>query len=328
MDKYYQRQINLNEIGSTGQQELNNTHVLVIGAGGLGSSALIYLASAGIGKISIYDHDLVDETNLHRQIIYTYDDIGKSKTSTAKLFLEKRNPHIEIKAYDTEFNDSCDISHIDIVIECSDSLKTKFIANDLCKKYKKALCIGSIHKFEGQLNFFDFKNNSQCLRSLWPSEPEHGCVSTCSDNGIIGASVGTIGTMQSLEVIKYILNLNYIKNNETLFVDLESMQMMFFKSNEAMKGHIKKQDDIEINFDINIFNHYFSINLSTREHPLFDLHTSLDDLPNKLVDLKKLQPIAIACNKGHTSLKACSLLKELGYKNVYSIKGGIQSIST
>lgn len=327
MNDYYKRQIILKDIGQNGQQKLGQTHVLVIGAGGLGCPALIYLASTGIGKISIYDGDIVDESNLHRQTIYTYDDIGRSKAVAAKEYLIKRNPHINVKAFNQEFNKATFISDVDIIIDCSDNLRTKFIANDLAKEFKKAFCVASIHNSDGQLNFFDFLNDDQCLRSIWPKEPMDSEVRTCAENGIIAAFVGTLGTLQAVEVIKYILGFDFLKNDTSLLIDLSSLEINKIKSTRAYNISKVDYDSLELEFTQSIFKDFECVNITEKKINSIKHKVKSENINELIKTFPTKKKVAIFCHQGIKSLEITKDLRAQGYQNIFSVRGGLKNFS-
>ena len=203
----YSRQLLLKQIGLKGQQKLLQSKVLVIGAGGLGSPVLYYLAAAGIGTIGIADFDTVDLSNLQRQLLHTTDSIGSRKTDSAKMALSKLNPEINFITYDekvTANNILNLIKPFDIVVDCTDSARTKFLINDACVLSKKPFVHGGILGFTGQLMTY-VPNQGPCYRCIFSQPTDFDSVSTCRDVGVIGAIAGVIGSMQSLEVIKFIL---------------------------------------------------------------------------------------------------------------------------
>ncbi|MEO6175192.1 MAG: HesA/MoeB/ThiF family protein [Flavobacterium circumlabens] len=215
----YNRQTILPEIGDEGQGKIKKARVLVIGAGGLGCPVLQYLSTAGVGTIGIVDFDTIEIHNLHRQILYTENEIGLPKASTAKKVLEKLNPLIQIIAIEekiTPENASELIQYYDIIIDGSDNFKTRYLVNDTCVSLKKTLVYGSILKFEGQLAVFNH-NGSKNLRDLFPEMPDPKDVPNCNMNGVLGTLPGIIGTMMAHETLKVILELPSLKNELVLF---------------------------------------------------------------------------------------------------------------
>lgn len=204
----YSRQIRLPEIGRQGQTKIKESSVLVIGAGALGCAALQYLAAAGVGTIGIVDNDWVDESNLHRQVLYNVNDIGKPKPLAAIEKLELLNPEVTFKALFIRLNKESAlniISSFDIIVDCSDNFATRYLINDSCVILNKPLVYGEILRFTGQLIVLNYRNGPT-LRCICPDPPHPLEIPTCAETGVIGSIAGTIGSMQATEVIKIILN--------------------------------------------------------------------------------------------------------------------------
>jgi molybdopterin/thiamine biosynthesis adenylyltransferase len=215
----YNRQTILPEIGDEGQEKLKKAKVLVIGAGGLGCPILQYIATAGVGCIGIMDYDTIEIHNLHRQILYTENEIGKEKSFVAKEVVSKLNPLIEvteIREKLTVKNASAIIPQYDIIVDGSDNFATRYLVNDTCVQFQKPLVYGSILKFEGQLAVFNH-NGSKNLRDLFPEMPDPKDVPNCNLNGVLGTLPGIIGTMMAHETLKLILELPTLKNELILF---------------------------------------------------------------------------------------------------------------
>ena len=237
---FYKRQINLPNFGMEGQKKLKNSKVLIVGAGGLGSPAILFLAAAGVGKIGICDFDKVDVTNLHRQILFDYGQVGTSKTKAAKNKINKYNPWAKIEEISdgiTVENVESIIQNYNVVLDCSDNFTAKFLLHDSCFLNKINLVQASIYQFEGQLQVFRFSEDTDrgCFRCLWENPPEEGCVGSCAETGVLGVVPGIFGTLQALETIKILLGWNGLGWNESLFFDLLSL------SNSKIKW--KKNDD-------------------------------------------------------------------------------------
>ncbi len=208
------RQMMVDEIGYEGQEKISNARVLVIGAGGLGCPILQYLSACGIGTIGIVDFDKIEIHNLHRQILYGIEDVGKQKAWVAKEKLNNAYPHIHITSFDellNEQNAEAIISQFDIVVDGSDNFHTRYLVNDSCVTLNKPLVYGSILKFEGQLSVFNFKG-SKHLRDLFPEPPNTEDAPNCNENGVLGALPATIGSMMALETLKLILGLPVLTN--------------------------------------------------------------------------------------------------------------------
>lgn len=204
----YSRQIRLAEIGRQGQMRIKESTVLVIGAGALGCAALQYLTAAGVGTIGIVDNDWVDESNLHRQILYNVKDIGKPKPLAAIEKLELLNPEVTFKAQFIRLNKESAlniISSFDIIVDCSDNFATRYLINDAAVILNKPIVYGEILKFTGQLIVLNY-HNGPTLRCICPDPPHPLEIPTCAETGVIGSIAGVIGSMQATEVIKIILN--------------------------------------------------------------------------------------------------------------------------
>ena len=205
----YSRNILLKEVGIKGQQKLLSSKVLVIGAGGLGSPAVMYLAVAGVGTIGIADKDKVELSNLNRQIIHATNKIGKDKTESAKDTVNNLNSDITVNIHNgliTQQNISEIISPYDFIIDATDNFETKFLINDSCVFAKKPFSHAGVVGFQGQLMTY-VPNKSCCYRCVFKEPPPKDCALSCSKDGILGATAGIIGTLQATEAIKYILSI-------------------------------------------------------------------------------------------------------------------------
>ncbi|KIO53638.1 HesA/MoeB/ThiF family protein [Flavobacterium hibernum] len=215
----YNRQTILPEIGDEGQEKLKKAKVLVIGSGGLGCPILQYIVTAGVGYIGIIDFDTIEIHNLHRQILYTENEIGKEKAIVAKEVLSKLNPLIEVIAITEKLtieNASTIIAQYDVVVDGSDNFTTRYLVNDTCVTLQKPLIYGSILKFEGQVAVFNH-NGSKNLRDLFPEIPDPKDVPNCNVNGVLGTLPGIIGTMMAHETLKLIMELPTLRNELVLF---------------------------------------------------------------------------------------------------------------
>lgn len=216
--KRYQKQIMLDDFGINGQIKLKQSKVAVIGAGGLGCPVLQYLTAVGVGTIGVIDFDTVEESNLHRQVLYSSTDIGQEKVDVAIQKLAQQNPfvkHIPHKIVLNEENAASILSHYDIVIDGCDNFSTRYIVNDVCVTLNKPLVYGSILGYEGQLAVFNYKG-SKNLRDIFPEEPNAEDVPNCSENGVLGTVPGIIGSMMAQETVQVILEKPSLIN--TLFI--------------------------------------------------------------------------------------------------------------
>jgi adenylyltransferase/sulfurtransferase len=207
----YSRQIILKKVGIVGQKKISQSSVLIVGAGGLGSPILIYLAAVGVGKIGVIDKDKVELSNLARQIIFSTKDIKKSKSITAIKKIKKINPSLNFTSFNRKLtikNISSIAKEFDIIVDGSDNFRTRFLVNDYCLKMKKILISGAVSKFDGQIYTFNFlKKKSPCLRCFIPKLPNNPDVDSCEFEGILGPLVGIIGSIQANEVVKEILDI-------------------------------------------------------------------------------------------------------------------------
>lgn len=226
----YSRHLLLDDIGEAGQEKLKQAKVLIIGLGGLGSPACLYLAGAGVGSIVIADFDHVDTSNLQRQIAYSMQDIKTQKTTAMKARLTSINPEITVRSIDKAMSEeqlSMELILADLVLDCTDNITTRQMINRVCVKAKKPLIIGAAIRFEGQLMFFDHsENQSPCYHCLMPSNDEQ--VLNCSNSGIVGPVVGTIGGLQALEAIKFIVGLPSGTKNKIKLFDGKSLDWQTF----------------------------------------------------------------------------------------------------
>ncbi len=227
--KRYARHIILPEVGGKGQEKLLNSKVLVIGAGGLGSPAIFYLAAAGVGTIGIVDYDVVDFSNLQRQILHTTERVGTPKVESAKKTVEALNPDVKVITFNTMINKDniMDIiKDFDVVLDGTDNFPTRFLINDACYFIGKPLVSAAMLRFEGQISVFDYrdKKNSPCYRCLFPEPPPPGLVPSCQEAGILGSIGGIMGCIQATEAIKLLLGIGEPLVGKLLVMDALSME--------------------------------------------------------------------------------------------------------
>jgi adenylyltransferase/sulfurtransferase len=226
----YSRQMILSEVGGKGQKKLQDAKVLVIGAGGLGSPAALYLVAAGIGTLGLTDGDVVDLSNLQRQILHTTDRIGVPKVESGGQLLSALNPEINLQLYPehvSKENIMPLLEQYDIILDGSDNFSTRFLINDACFFAKKTLISGSIFRFEGQLATIKPHEGFPCYRCLYPEPPPAGLVPNCQEAGVLGVLAGTIGVLQANEAIKEILGLGETLADRLLLYD--ALDMSFRK---------------------------------------------------------------------------------------------------
>ena len=234
MDRYA-RHISLPDVGIEGQRLINKSRILVIGAGGLGSPVLLYLAAAGVGEIGIIDDDLVDLSNLQRQIIHAESNIGTSKVESAKAQILSINSTIKITTWNARLSpDNAQeiLAGWDIVIDGTDNIPTRYLVDDICKINQIPWIYGSIYRFEGQASVFNFEGGP-CYRDLFPEPPPSNAIPSCTEGGVFGVLPGVIGSIQATEAIKIIINKGQSLSGKLLIYDAESM---IFKSLKYSKN--------------------------------------------------------------------------------------------
>ena len=218
----YARHVILEEVGEEGQIKLLDSKVLVVGAGGLGAPVLMYLAAAGIGTLGIVDHDVVDLSNLQRQIIHSVDDIGRPKTRSAAERLDTINPDITIIEHRTRLtaNNAAELfADYDLIVDGSDNFAARYLCNDTCYSLKKPLVSAALVRFEGQLSTFKAYDGGPCYRCLFPEPPDPDMVPRCDTVGIFGAVAGVMGSLQATEVLKELLGLGTSMSGQLLLFD-------------------------------------------------------------------------------------------------------------
>jgi adenylyltransferase/sulfurtransferase len=342
-DAFYQRQMTLDEVGRKGQDCLMASRVLVIGAGGLGCPVLEYLTAAGIGHICICDFDIIDYTNLHRQVLYSPKQVGQYKADAAAQRLSEQNPHVKIEVRKDKFDINFDITVYDVIIDCSDNFEAKFIAHDLCYQNHIPLIQASIHKFEGQLQVFHFDKpalDTPCLRCLWPKTPEKSCVQSCSEAGVLGVVPGVVGSLQASEAIKLVLGLPTLPTGESLIInlfDFSTQRIRWPKVKECPLCQFEQVNLSDFTYNASEFEldladiegeDWAYINLAGADQTKVDcsINSNLNTLTVDVAELNKQRKILLCCNRGITSLKGVKLLRAAGYHNCFSLKDGIQNL--
>ncbi len=344
----YKRQIILPEVGKDGQERISNASVLVVGAGGLGSPALLYLAAAGVGHIGIIDFDNVDKTNLQRQILFSTNDIGSNKAITAAKRLQALNPDIKIEAFDEELdNNNIEelFNRFDMVIDGSDNFATKFLINDAAVKTSTPFIYGSILGFDGQVSVFAHSDDAPCYRCLFPNPPT-SYIPNCAQAGVIGAVAGIIGTTQAMEAIKLIVNHKSFKplTRRLWIIDMHSMENRLLSINKDPDCPVcnKNKADIELSYKSSIcgfipeitprqaMENTSALLIDVREKDEWELghikgarHIALSWLvKGNIPDISKSQEIILYCQRGIRSKQAATLLKNSGFTDVTNMSGG------
>src|SRR5687767_7559954 len=221
----YSRHLLIPEVGLEGQRKLKASSALVIGTGGLGSPVALYLAAAGVGRIGLVDYDVVDYSNLQRQVIHGTKDVGRSKLDSAADKLRDINPHIQIDTYNTLLTSENALelfAPYDVIVDGTDNFPTRYLTNDVCVLLGKPNVYGSIFRFEGQASVF-YAKEGPCYRCLFPEPPPPGLVPSCAEGGVLGVLPGTIGTIQATEVVKLILGAGNTLIGRLMLYDALSM---------------------------------------------------------------------------------------------------------
>jgi len=223
----YSRQIILDEVGPAGQGAIADGSVLVVGAGGLGSPAIQYLAAAGVGRLGIADGDVVERSNLQRQIVHGADDVGRSKTDSAAEYVADQNPNVDVETYgDVGQSNAADlVADYDVVVDASDNFPTRFVLNDACVLEGTPLTHGAVYRFEGQTT--TFSGGEPCYRCLFPEAPPEGTVPDCAEAGVFGAVTGTVGSVQATEALKLLMDVGDTLEGRLLVYDAKHLTTDF-----------------------------------------------------------------------------------------------------
>jgi sulfur-carrier protein adenylyltransferase/sulfurtransferase len=357
----YDRHIIIPDFGFEGQKKLKAAKVLVIGSGGLGSPSLLYLAAAGVGTIGIIDFDVVDDSNLQRQVLFGVDEIGKPKVEAAKKRLEALNPYITINVYNeqlTSKNALDIIKDYDVVADGTDNFPTRYLVNDACVLLGKPNVYGSIFQFEGQVSVFNYRDNNGEVgpnyRDLYPSPPPPGLVPSCAEGGVLGVLPGIIGSLQALEVIKVITGVGETLSGRFFIFDALNFESRTFKIKPNPTNPLNGENPtIKELIDYEQFCGTKTVEKPIKEitsKELYDLQVRGEDI--QIIDVREpheyeianlggeLIPLGIVsanadridrnkkvivhCKMGGRSAKAIHELEErFGFTNLYNLKGGI-----
>lgn len=359
----YARHLILPQVGDLGQKKIKSSSVLVVGAGGLGSPVLMYLAAAGIGRIGIIDDDKVDLTNLQRQIIHSTSSIGELKIESAKRRINQINPEIRIEIFDKRLNiENAEkiINKFDIVVDGTDNFATRYTISDCCEILDKPWVFGSIHRFEGQVSVFNL-NGSPNYRDLFPKAPPPELAPNCAEAGVLGVLPGIIGSFQANEVLKIILGMDGTLDGELLLIDTITMNIRKLRysankerekiselSEEAISCSLGIEEeqsldasDSEENMkEISPLEYVEKVNngwkpffLDVRREaeenivtlPDTNLRINHVEVPMRLDEIPKDRDIVIYCRSGARSAMIANYLKmSANYSNeIYNLSGGI-----
>ena len=345
----YSRHLSLPQVGLEGQIKLKQSSIVVVGAGGLGSPVLLYLAAVGVGKIGIIDDDIVELSNLQRQIIHSNSRISESKADSAALRISELNPRIEIMVMNVRLDNENALelfADYDVVIDGTDNFETRYVIGDACEKLGIPWIFGSIHRFDGQVSTFNYKKGPN-YRDLFPSPPPLELAPNCEEAGVLGVLPGMIGTIQATESIKIILGIGEILRGKLLTLDALTMEMRILKfsanSNRPNVNQSKNRaavDMLEIspveyknkkNNGWNVF--LLDVRRSDEEEI-----TSIDGtnlriehlaIPDRISELPQDLDIVVYCRSGFRSAAVTRFLSEIGEFSgkIYNLRGGVHEWS-
>ena len=344
----YSRQICLPQIGEDGQARLQNSRVLVIGAGGLGSPVLAYLVGAGVGSIGIVDDDVVDASNLHRQFLFDFDDLGKPKASLAVEKLIRLNPSAQLKAFD-ELLSAQQLAEVfkeyDLVLECTDDVGAKLAINDAAVTTATPVIFANVYQFEGQVLGYFPELNTPCLRCAWPENIEVLPVAACVDAGVLGPIPGILGSIQATEALKFLLGMNTALSSGALFFDginLESRFLSFSKRSDCLarcdapgtKPHrVGVQEKTFVSLTEARGAGYTIVDVRSEaelaESPITEvsyIHLPFDDIQNGNYELERNRLYLVVCERGQRSRIAAALLSADNYPKIASLARGLHGL--
>ena len=356
----YSRHLILPEFGMEGQRKLKQGSVLLIGTGGLGSPLALYLAAAGVGHIGLVDFDIVDESNLQRQIIHGTSTLGIRKTESAKMRLRDLNPHIDIATYEAQITSENAFDLIrpyDVVVDGTDNFPTRYLTNDACVMLGKPNVYGSIFRFEGQATVFSPKHGGPCYRCLYPEPPPPGLVPSCAEGGVLGVLPGVIGTIQATEAIKLLTGIGEPLIGRLLLYDALAMRFRELKlrrnpdcpvcgdhptvtelidyqqfcgisPEEAHHDGTIEITPAEVADWLHSDNPPFL--LDVREPNEWDIchlpgavRISVNELAERMNELDSAVEMVVYCRSGVRSARAVDLLRQAGFRKVKNMAGGI-----
>jgi len=354
----YSRHLILPEVGMDGQVKLKQAKVLLVGTGGLGAPMALYLAAAGVGTLGLIDFDVVDESNLQRQVIHGTSDVGRKKIESAEASIKEINPNVRVVKHETALtsdNAMEILKDYDIVADGTDNFPTRYLVNDACVLLKKPNVYGSIFRFEGQASVFAMEDGP-CYRCLYPEPPPPGLVPSCAEGGVLGILPGTVGLIQATEVVKLILGIGEPLKGRLVLYDALNMKFreLRLRKNpecpicgthptihqlidyqqfcgvvaEPSKSTLPEIDPVEVKAKIDRGDKFVLIDVrEPHEHQIGNIPFAklipLGDVAKRMNELNVGDEIVVHCKSGVRSAKAANLLRESGFKNVSNMKGGI-----
>ena len=360
----YSRHLIMPEVTLEGQKRLKAARVLCIGTGGLGSPIALYLAAAGIGRLGLVDFDVVDYSNLQRQILHGTEDVGRKKVKSARDRIRAVNPNVQVDLHDVLFtseNARRIAEPYDIVIDGTDNFPTRYLSNDVCVFQKKPNIYGSIFRFEGQSTVFAPHLGSPCYRCMFPEPPPPGMVPTCAEGGVLGVLPGMIGVMQAIEAVKLIVGVGEPLLGRLMHFDALQMKFREFKLRRDPKCPVcGDHPTITDLIDYEVFCGVPQAAAKAEEDavpsiPVAELKRKLDakedfllldvrekyeediarvpgarlvpvgELPSRMSELDSAQEIILLCKNGQRSAHALRLLREAGFSRMANVAGGIEA---
>ncbi len=345
----YARHLVLPDVGEKGQVRLLGASVLVVGAGGLGSPALLYLSAAGVGKIGIMDHDMVNMSNLQRQIIHNTSAIGNSKASSAATRISELNPEIQVEAIEQKLTHDNALSVIegyDVVLDGTDNFDSRYLIGDACEVLGKPWVFGSIHRFDGQVSTFNL-NGGPNYRDLFPKPPPPEFAPNCAEAGVLGVLPGLVGTIQAAEAIKAILGIGVPLSGELLIIDALTMEMRTLSfSTDPNRARVTSIEAPKSGLFMEISPTDYIHRLEGNWRPFLldvrraeeeeivsiggtDLRIQHLQVPGRIEEIPSDMDIVIYCRTGGRSAAVARFLSESGWvgSQIYNLSGGIHEWS-
>jgi sulfur-carrier protein adenylyltransferase/sulfurtransferase len=358
----YSRHLIMPEVGMEGQQRLKAARVLCVGAGGLGSPLALYLAAAGVGTLGIVDFDVVDYTNLQRQILHSTADVGRKKLDSAAEKLKAINPYLDLRTFETRFTSDNALElarQFDMVVDGTDNFPTRYLVNDACVLAGKPNVYGSIFRFEGQVSVFAVREGP-CYRCLYPEPPPPGLVPSCAEGGVLGILPGLVGVMQATEAVKLILRRGEPLVGRLLLVDALGMRFRELKLRKdpncpacgehptvtklvdyeafcgvrgeeapAAGAGVPEVSPEELKRELDAGEDVFILDVrEPHEYEICNLGghlIPLGDLPRRASELDSSREIVAHCHIGARSARAVAFLRRAGFRKVRNLAGGIRS---
>jgi len=356
----YSRHLIMPEVGMEGQLKLKNAKVLLIGTGGLGAPLGLYLAAAGVGRLGLVDFDVVDFTNLQRQVAFGTSDVGKSKSAAARERLANLNPAIQVEAFETKLTSENALElfkDYDVIVDGTDNFPTRYLVNDACILLGKPNVYGSIFRFEGQATVFGMPDGP-CYRCLYAEPPPPGLVPSCAEGGVLGVLPGIVGSIQAMETIKLLLGAGEILKGRLLLFDALGMKFRELKLRKnpncpmcgphrtinhlidyyefcGVRGEEAPVPDLqvpeitpkELKARLDRKDDLFILDVrEPHEYQICNLNghlIPLGELPRRVHELDSSQEIVAHCRSGKRSAEAIDFLRKAGFRKILNLRGGI-----